>query len=131
MGTNYYISKLNPPTEDLFTKTRNLHIGKSSVGWCFALNVTEIPTLDEWIKLFNDCTLVITNEYGTIINPKEMIKIITERKNDGQPLSDEFFKSNHCEKGPNNLARSVIGRGHCVGHGPKNSTYDMIVGEFS
>ena len=62
MGTNYYL------TEDCECCGRafpDLHIGKSSGGWCFSLHVIPsegLNSLDEWESRFS-CG-VITNEYG-------------------------------------------------------------------
>jgi hypothetical protein len=102
MGTNYYLRKHNvasPPcptcghqpnddTED------ELHIGKSSGGWNFALRiypkidgtqpyclapfgVTEIAELDDWRPLFE--RFRIFDEYDHEVTTAEMISTITER----------------------------------------------------
>ncbi len=74
MGTNYYLK----------TKTDSFHIGKSSAGWHFLLVIypdLNLNNLEDWKKVFTVKENTIVNEYGDIIPPKEMIKIITEREN--------------------------------------------------
>ena len=59
MGTNYYLHE--PPTNKCEHCGRQdekepLHIGKSSVGWVFALHIIPemgIEDLEDWIPLFN------------------------------------------------------------------------------
>lgn len=139
MGTNYYLKKncwniCGRPSEEI-------HIGKSSFGWCFLLHVTnEIKTLEDWISLFNERKYIIFrkhkifDEYGREISIKEMESIILDRKhapwkeNSHYKTPEEFYNANNAESGPNNLARCKLGGG-CVGHG--DGTYDLITGYFS
>jgi hypothetical protein len=158
MGTNYYFRKpltnhcehcgrSNPPEE--------LHIGKSSGGWCFALHVipeNDICSLADWEALWPTGTIV--DEYGDELSPNAMLRVITGRLSskcwdsdwwapqslgttlDGNPFmlpgydSEEYFhRSNHSERGPNGLLRHRIDGHHCIGHG--FVTYDYIAGDFS
>lgn len=132
MGTNYY-TKLDG---------EELHIGKSSGGWCFSLHV--IPELDindlpDWIDFLKLNKLEIKNEYGEIISLENMMSIITDRKwktDFTQPISgsnyykswDEFHERNYSEPGPNGLLRHKIGY-HCIKQGA--GTWDCIIGVFS
>jgi hypothetical protein len=162
MGTNYYFRKpltnycehcgrSDPPEE--------LHIGKSSAGWCFSLHVypdRDICSLADWEALWPSGTIV--NEYGEALSSGEMLQVITRqgaaaRKIDGRfhdtewdsdwwaprvfagvtlpgYLSEaDFHRFNHSERGPNGLLRHRVDGHHCIGHGP--GTYDYIAGDFS
>ena len=114
MGTNYYL-KVDPqpacPTCGNAPQPETLHIGKSSVGWCFSLRVFDyVRSLEDWLPLINDPRNVIEDEYGRVIPPAEMLSIITERTH------------------PNGLLRHPIDS-HCIGHGP--GAWDLIAGYFS
>lgn len=142
MGTNYYLSK----APDCPTCGRNdepLHIGKSSMGWCFSLHVDAdagINDLEDWRALWNAGGASIKNEYGDAISTDEMLSIITERAGVGENWDNpdrwrrfysseqEFHERNHSERGPNGLLRHRLGR-HCVKHG--DGTWDCIPGDFS
>lgn len=125
MGTNYYL------TEDCECCGRafpDLHIGKSSGGWCFSLHVIPsegLNSLDEWESRFS-CG-VITNEYGLVLTATEMSDIIRNRSWHRRGEFD--YRANHAEEGPNGLVRHRIDGVHCVGHGA--GTWDYIAGEFS
>jgi hypothetical protein len=131
MGTNYYYV-------NEYQKIRT-HIGKSSGGWCFSLHVEEdgnIPeNLDEWMELFQICDpdgsyVYIEDEYGSIVHPVTMIRIITCREWKGRDYPDDnTLRLNSAVKGPCGLLRAKIDGQHCIGHG--TGTWDHIVGEFS
>ena len=64
MGTNYYLRLKVCPHCAKPEKT--IHIGKSSVGWCFGLHVIPedgIHDLDDFRKLWSDDTAQIFDEY--------------------------------------------------------------------
>lgn len=127
MGTNYYYHHDRPCKEcgRFFDET---HIGKSSWGWCFALHVTdEIRNLDDWKKLFAVPGSVIQNEECDTIAVEDMLSIITERS--GTATLAKLQLLGDVELGPNGLARSIIGRSRCIGHG--EGTWDLIIGDFS
>jgi hypothetical protein len=120
--------------------SKDLHIGKSSAGWCFSLHVDPelgINNLGDWRERWKKEGTAIVDEYGEIIEPTDMLRIITERYREqdwkdhtwfGYDDEDDFHQSNHSERGPNGLLRHKID-GHCIGHGC--GTYDYITGEFS
>lgn len=135
MGTNYYIFE---ECESCGARNNELHIGKSSAGWCFSLHIypdKDINTLDDWIAIF-ESGQVIQDEYGRFVSAKKMISNIAERgrkeKWEEKPYSypswEAFHQDNHSQRGPNGLLRHRIGN-HCNGHG--DGTYDYIQGEFS
>ena len=115
MGTNYFYSP-RPPCAECGRHFDELHIGKSSGGWCFALHVIPdegINSLDDWKARFALPGSSIQNEYGDVTTVEEMLSIITERERQGRlPLRHD----------------PVDGR-HCIGHG--EGTWDLIAGEFS
>jgi hypothetical protein len=139
MGTNYYLRI--EPCKHCGRSDEELHIGKSSAGWCFSLHVipeNNINTLYDWIEKFP--TGKIFDEYGVEISIGNMLDTILNRswhKHDENKdwSKDPFYNSwkdfhnqNNSEFGPNNLLRSKINGGHCIGHG--EGTYDLKIGEF-
>jgi hypothetical protein len=131
MGTNYYLNIDPCPT--CGRAKEELHIGKSSGGWCFALHVypnLEINNLADWQRRWSKENTQIRNEYGDITTKDEMLDIITQRSRTPRVLEHkEFYQLNHAEAGPNNLLRAQIDGIHCIGHG--KGTWDLFVGEFS
>lgn len=143
MSTNYYL-KTKPGSEPCphcgrSEPSQNLHIGKSSVGWCFSLRVYPelgINTLDDWRPLIE--TGVITDEYGNVWEGDYILQVIASRRRPWSPRPapaksvpdlEQWYRQNHAEPGPNGLARHVIDGIHCVGH--SEGTWDYIAGEFS
>lgn len=114
MGTNYYWR--TPDEKD------DLHIGKSSSGWMFALHVDRdgpCPrNLLGWRQLWATAQGAIYNEYGAKIEVEVMLKIITHRKG----RYEAGLPDPHLRRHP------VDGR-RCLGHG--NGTWDELTGEFS
>lgn len=141
MGTNYYLRKNT--CEHCGRGDEDLHIGKSSGGWCFSLCVhpyENINTLEDWRREWDhmESDTRIVNEYNEIFTPDQMLKVITERRRDidwgddswfGYKDEADFHRHNYSERGPNNLLRSRVDGHHCVGHG--EGTWDYIQGEFS
>lgn len=124
MGTNYYLhAEGRCPTCGHLKDT--LHIGKSSAGWCFALQRTEeLPTLSAWIAKWQSGK--IKDEYGKEISPGEMVQIIAGRSwSRGHTLD---YAANNAVPGPNGLARHAISSS-CNGHG--EGTWDYMIGDFS
>lgn len=137
MGTNYYLHRESDTCPHCGRTDNPLHIGKSSIGWCFALHVMPedgINDLDDWRRLWEQDGAVIKNECGDIEEPEDMLHIIRARhwQNHGVPFGypswEEFYRMNHAAPGPNGLVRHAIG-GDCIGHG--DGTWDLITGEFS
>ena len=140
MGTNYYVEP-EPPCPHCGRGYGQIHIGKSSGGWCFALHV--IPAEDaEFMDGVPDCGIIsladwqhfweggrIVDEYGRPYTAEEMLKVITERKWERRAPDDFDYAGNEAEPGPAGLVRHRIDGRHCVGHGA--GTWDMIRGEFS
>lgn len=128
MGTNYYA----------WRNGNNLHIGKSSGGWCFALHIMDagetghVPLQDitAWAMYLRTPGVVIRDEYHAVVSYDEMFDIITNRSCQQAPTWNiRTFKQNCAELGPNNLVRCVVGLGGCESHG--DGTWDNIRGEFS
>lgn len=82
MSTNYYWHETK--------SSEPLHIGASSAGWNFQLKVypkLNINYLDDWIKLFVQPDSYITNEYGGILFPSEMLEVIINRRKSNGDLT--------------------------------------------
>ena len=112
MGTNFYLN--TECCEKCGRAAEQLHIGKSSAGWCFALHVIPdegINDLADWEARWSQPGMQIVDEYGETISPDEMKARICERQWDG------------------GLSRHSIDGHHCIGHGA--GTYDLLPGEFS
>ena len=87
MGTNYYLRV--SPCQHCGRSDSALHIGKSSAGWCFALNTNPgIASLDDWRRKFAEDGITIEDEYGQTMTVPEMITEITERVGSGRKYSD-------------------------------------------
>lgn len=144
MGTNYYsvkrgIENLDP---DEFWELKNksamgesddvLHIGKSSMGWCFSLHIIPergIHDLDDWIPVFIDPWRIMIDEYMRLVDLTKIMGTITARRGrEDSRWTAEDYESNYAEPGPSNLVRHTVGMG-CVKHG--EGTWDCITGDFS
>lgn len=139
MGTNYYATP--QPCPHCGRTDERVHIGKSSVGWVFALMTHPdigINTLDDWKAYLVD--KVITDEYGRNHTVDELLAVIVERSwrkrpdvSGAPPLGysswSAYLAMNQSEIGPNNLLRHRIDGRHCIGHG--EGTWDYMKGEFS
>lgn len=137
MGTNYYY--IRHPVFGLDKK--DLHIGKSSLGWCFSLHVIPeegLTSLDAWKNLFYRGFGHIESEYGERISADEMLEVILVRqrriplqeswKSMGYKSLEDMLEKNHAEVGPNGLLSHKVDGIHCVGKG--NGTYNHIAGHF-
>ena len=134
MGTNYYLHAPKCPccgkeAEEL------IHLGKSSMGWCFSLHVYPESGLNNLTDMFDfigkkidreNCK--IFNEYGEEIAMGELLSVVTERRGHGT-RSHRWCSYNSAELGPFNLARHKVDGRNCIGHG--DGTYDYIIGDFS
>lgn len=143
MGTNYYLSL--PTCPHCTRLEEKLHIGKSSMGWCFSLHVMPergILDLEDWEATWAQPGMVIRNEYGEVLTPGEMLQAVIDRQGKsefdkpyrphglaGMTTWNQFHAVNHSEPGPNGLLRHKLMKGHCVKHGA--GTWDCIIGEFS
>lgn len=146
MGTNYYLETRAERCSACGNvgAVSRLHIGKGSMGWCFALRVyDDIPDLKAWEALIRRGDRIIVDEYGDQLTADNMMKIISDRagrspvapgssewekKPFGYDSWEHFHSANGSTFGPRGLLRCKIGE-HCVGHG--DGTYDLVKGEFS
>lgn len=119
MSTAYYVKI---PRETICmrcgsrtSQPNKLHLGTSSGGWCFALNVIELEfeSLNDWKHAL--CIYPIVDEYDEEISYDRMISIITDRG--PASWSDEDLRTNEAVRGPNGLARLEVDGRHCIGHG--------------
>ena len=112
MGTNYYMAVNACP--HCHRSESELHIGKSSGGWCFGLNThpdNGIESLDDWRAAWANNR--IRDEYGSPISAEEMDRTITERKPwQGRELARHTVDGRFC------LANAI-------------GTYDIMRGDFS
>jgi len=133
MGTNFYTTVFDE--EDKTTK--ELHIGKSSAGWCFALHAIperNLMSWEDWCVFLKDKK--IYNEYGNSLTLDEMDNKVTSRswgREEGWRLQkgysswEDFFNKNQAQLGPDGLLRHKISD-RCILHG--DSTWDLMLGEF-
>ncbi len=139
MGTNFYLHEASRACQTCgHDPAERLHIGKSSMGWCFSLHVIPergINDLVDWLPLFHNPANRIVDEYGGAIAADELVERITERQRPvvetpfGYPSWAAFHVSNSSAPGPNGLVRHRLDGRHCVKHGA--GTWDCIAGEFS
>jgi hypothetical protein len=131
MGMNFYLHK--------GLTNEELHIGKSSCGWAFALHVIPeegINGLGDWLELFVDPNNGVFDESETPLTAIEMMDRIMNRVghhriSDGAvdkqilgPYSIVQEKHNGIR-----LLRCKVDGDHCIGHGIGD--WDLITGEFS
>lgn len=133
MGTNYYMVKGEwlPETDwghPLYGLLREesgrpaqIHIGKSSGGWCFSLHVMPeqgVRNLADW-KALVDRLLAngwrIEDEYRDAVTPEELWGIV------------ERTGWNNDRQSP--LQRHDVDGKNCIGHG--EGLYDYVVGYFA
>lgn len=141
MGTNYYAYK--NICSCCNREEERLHIGKSSMGWCFAIHIIPeegINTWGDWKEFFKspDHEIVVKDEYGTKITLEELFTTVEKRRGeprDDTPLSDfyadweQFDEENNCDFDEEyNLLRHKVGW-FCKKNGP--GPYDYMDGEFS
>ncbi len=140
MGTNYYARKMENVCSHCGRgdTVEQLHVGKSSGGWCFALHVIPergLNSLEDWKAYLQQNCIALYSDSDIMIEHHELIKIITERSWPNKQLPSsyrswrDFHALNHSFDGPNDLVRYAIDRTHCVGHG--DGTWDLMIGEFS
>ena len=132
MGTNYYLhapkclhcgKEEEPP----------LHLGKSSIGWCFGLHVYPEDGINDWQQMWSkidyltkDHNYKIRDEYGDSVDNGKFFSIVWDRS--GSPENKQWLKSNYAAPGPYGLARHALVPGWCIGHG--EGPFDYLVGDF-
>ena len=129
MGTNYYFRDAVCPT---CGRSDELHIGKSSFGWCFSLHVYPekgINDLPDWQKLWGKPGSEIRDEYEKLVAVEDMLERITQREGPTHRVDREWLDENHADPGPDGLVRHRIDGVRCIGHG--TGTWDLEIGEFS
>ena len=135
MSTNYFLHAPACPhcgTENEAPR----HLGKSSMGWCFALHVYPEEDLHNWQDvwnhidwLVNEADYIIKDEYGRVVDPATFFGIVWDRGNcPWKILSKQWLKGNHVIPGPFGLARHRLDD-RCIGHG--DGPFDYIIGDFS
>ena len=83
MGTNYYMAKTCGTCGH---EDRKAHLGKSSAGWTFTFRgsrVDGVVDFASWVARVHSllsCGYDIVNEYGDIIAPDDMFKLIIEKR---------------------------------------------------
>lgn len=129
MGVNYYLHNDRVPNSPI-------HIGLSSMGWCFKLH--GIPgvamSLYEWRPLLKEGTIL--DETGKELTYLEMMDVILKRKGitpfgkkrfgENYTSEEDFCAKNDAIRGPKNLWRD----GTTKKHGNR-STWDLVMGDFS
>lgn len=143
MGTNYYIK---PNKECHFCRCfgEELHIGRSSNGWCFALRVypdRDINNLNAWKELLKLYSSSIYDEYGDPITFEGLIHMIEDRRGgikfdepyienmlDSYSSWYEFHAGNNSAPSSYGLLRRRLG-GIVVAHG--EGPWDLLEGNFS
>jgi hypothetical protein len=128
MGTNYYVRE---NICDCCGRYDEIHIGKSSGGWCFTLRIYPskgINDLKDWIPFLQGKK--IFNEYDEEVSYQKLMDTITNRSWVPRTiLSDDFLERNYAVNGPNGLLRTKINGRFCVAHG--EGTWDLVIGDFS
>jgi hypothetical protein len=141
MGTNYYVRDYSEYCEHCGRGMKEIHLGKSSAAWCFALHIYPekgIKNLEDILSFIKNKEII--DEYSRQVSVDDFIDIVTNRswhnnpanydfsRNEWYKTLDDFLRINNAELGPNNLLRHKIGN-FCIKHG--EGTYDYIVGDFS
>ena len=157
MGTNYYL--LNPPPKYQLEGARDLHIGKSSMGWAFSLHVDPVIGLDgweEWEEVLERKKSKIVDEYERpvafmelrdyILNrpaqPKLTDKAFQPPRGDNASKlmmwsivwgsyknADDFLRKNHAWQDHNGLLRHEVDGRHCIWNSVAY-TFDAVTGVF-
>ena len=112
---------------------KRLHIGKSSLGWCFGLATHEgIQSLADWERVWATPGVRIEDEYGQLLSVEEMRDRITKRSWKPRELSAEeravWLRQNYAIEGPNGLVRHTY-QARIPEEGP-SATYDLCEGRF-
>jgi len=140
MSTNYYLKRNVCPC--CGNHRQKLHIGEFSYGWYFALTVYEEDSLPknlaDWDTLLKEENSEICDEYGDTLSYERMLDKITvnshpvpvaERIKNTSYSLDNFLTFNAAEIGCHNLLRRKI-NDFCIGHGPDDLPYDLIIKEL-
>jgi len=128
MGTNYYYKN----NEDYTLPPDGKHIGKSSLGWCFALHVYPLEgifDLSDWFRIMSKPGDFIESENRRYITIVEMLDIITNRSAENIDTDLRMPPLGTFVPGPRGLLRNAIHPPRVLGHGA--GTWDLLTGDFS
>lgn len=91
MSTNYYLHRREASCPHCHRAYEPLHIGKSSVGWCFALRVfpngeggRAPKSLEDWKVLWSNPEYEIRDSYGIVLSDVEMLSKVVGRPRDSK-----------------------------------------------
>ena len=93
MGTNYY--EIIDCCDKCGRGSEELHIGKSSMGWPFAIHVIPHMGLNSWKNWYERLSKggVIKDEYGSVVSLQELDAIVIEtRKEKDRPHVLECYR---------------------------------------
>lgn len=142
MGTNFYLRPKNEISAD-----NDIHIGKSSYGWRFALHY--IPKLaesiEQWQQLYNNPNYKIIDEYDSELSPDDLDNIILCRGKQFPDAKDGTFPytpiytlaaAKNIERQENcQVDYSTFLIKHTIpstlSANPDGITFDLISGDFS
>jgi hypothetical protein len=140
MGCNYYATI--PKGAYGNPETINLHIGKSNLGWAFALqvhlpgsaeiantNLNELGSLPSWEALLFNPLVVIHDEYDETLEAHLLVASIRERAPKAQEPTPEWLAANSAWWDPKHRVARVIADGTlCIGYG--FGPWDLLLGNF-
>lgn len=95
MGTNYYVMV---DVCKHCNRGERIHLGKSSCGWKFAVDMNEeyYKTFDEFLNFISREDIEITNEYGEEINYKDLMNTM-ESACDMKSHFDEYPRDKYAD----------------------------------
>jgi len=135
MSTNYYLHA--PACSHCGHAKEPLHLGKTSLGWCFGLHIYPEKLLFDWEDIWSHIDALveegnyeIRNEYGERVDPGLFFTIVWDRGRK-EPHSLQWLKNNHAIPGPFGLARHIVDGNHCIGNAGLDAPIDYFVGDFS
>lgn len=92
MGTNYYVV-VEPRCPTCNKGGKDLHVGKSSVGWRFlfaSYPSLRITSASDWKRVINEAGGSVYDEYGCVY-PLETFQLKVEGKQKSEHPTDEDF----------------------------------------
>lgn len=101
MGTNFYWISGKQPCKECgrVADDAEMHIGKSSAGWAFALRIHPdkgIKNLYDWIRIFAKGDGYIKDEYGKEVATRDMLNNIMNRSH---PMGLNYSRTNNSKEG--------------------------------
>jgi hypothetical protein len=154
MGTNYYLRRPMPASSDTpcgydfrwyhregYTPAQQeqIHLGKSSYGWVFALHVYPNAGVRSWDDVQTLCRVltengwVLVDEYGDNLSVEDFIAVVTDRDpiepSDERTPYSRAVADDSLYDGVVGLWRSRPDGQYCLGNG--TGTWDFHFGSFS